>query len=73
MCPRTRSSPSVAGGRGSSISRTTPGTRSAHTIVRAFGDIAGVPVLLNTSFNVMGKPIVETLSHAPACMAKTGI
>ncbi len=31
-----------------------------HALLRAFGDITGVPVLVNTSFNVRGQPIVCT-------------
>jgi len=31
-----------------------------HALLRAFGDITGVPVLVNTSFNVRGQPVVCT-------------
>ncbi|MCZ6572679.1 MAG: carbamoyltransferase [Planctomycetota bacterium] len=31
-----------------------------HALLEAFGELTGVPVLLNTSFNVRGEPIVET-------------
>lgn len=34
--------------------------RRLYSLVRAFEDITDVPVLLNTSFNIKGKPIVET-------------
>jgi carbamoyltransferase len=33
-------------------------------LLKAFKDMAGVPVLLNTSFNVMGKPILHTTEDA---------
>ncbi|MFM1920935.1 MAG: hypothetical protein RLZZ303_2569, partial [Candidatus Hydrogenedentota bacterium] len=33
----------------------------------------GVPVLVNTSFNVMGEPIVNTPSDAIRCFLGTGI
>lgn len=35
-----------------------------HALIQAFKDITGVPVLLNTSFNVMGKPILHTSEDA---------
>jgi len=31
-----------------------------HALLRAFGHLTGVPVLINTSFNVRGEPIVCT-------------
>lgn len=31
-----------------------------HKLLKAFGSLAGLPVLLNTSFNLRGEPIVET-------------
>jgi carbamoyltransferase len=31
-----------------------------YALIHAFGEITGVPVLLNTSFNLRGEPIVET-------------
>jgi carbamoyltransferase len=42
-------------------------------LIRAFGDRTGVPVLLNTSFNVKGEPIVETPEDAIQCFLTTGI
>jgi carbamoyltransferase len=36
-----------------------------HALIAAFGELTGVPVLLNTSFNVAGEPIV--CSPADAC------
>ena len=35
-----------------------------HALLRAFGRRSGVPVLINTSFNVRGQPIVCTPRHA---------
>jgi carbamoyltransferase len=35
-----------------------------YDIVRRFGDATGVPVLLNTSFNLRGEPIVTTPANA---------
>jgi len=35
-----------------------------HRMIEAFGEITGVPVVMNTSFNLKGEPIVEHPSHA---------
>jgi carbamoyltransferase len=35
-----------------------------HRLIRAFGEATGVPVLLNTSFNLRGEPIVNTPAEA---------
>ena len=42
-----------------------------YELIRAFGDRTGVPVLLNTSLNVMGEPIVETPVDALWCLLLT--
>jgi carbamoyltransferase len=44
-----------------------------YDLVRAFGERTGVPVLLNTSFNVAGEPIVETPTDAIRCFLGTDI
>lgn len=44
-----------------------------YELVRKFGEATGVPVLLNTSFNVMGEPIVETPEDALACLLDSGL
>jgi carbamoyltransferase len=44
-----------------------------YAIIEAFERRTGVPVLLNTSFNVAGKPIVETPRDAFECFCSTGI
>jgi len=41
--------------------------------VKAFGDLTGVPVVLNTSFNVRGEPIVCTPEDAYRTFVNTGI
>ena len=38
-----------------------------------FEAVTGVPVLLNTSFNVKGEPIVETPEDAINCFLSTGM
>jgi carbamoyltransferase len=44
-----------------------------HGVLRAFQTLTGIPVILNTSFNVAGKPIVETPRDAVECFAGTEI
>ncbi|MDH3905550.1 MAG: carbamoyltransferase [Gammaproteobacteria bacterium] len=42
-----------------------------YDLVREFGERTGVPILLNTSLNVMGEPIVETPEDALWCLLLT--
>jgi carbamoyltransferase len=44
-----------------------------YRLLKEFDAITGVPVLLNTSFNIKGEPIVETPRDAVACFLTTGI
>jgi carbamoyltransferase len=44
-----------------------------HRLLRCFGDLSGVPVLVNTSFNVRGEPIVCSPSDAIRCFLGTDI
>jgi len=44
-----------------------------HRLLKAFDAITGVPVLVNTSLNVKGEPIVETPQDAINCFLATGI
>jgi carbamoyltransferase len=44
-----------------------------YRLLLEFEALTGVPVLLNTSFNVKGEPIVETPRDAMACFLTTGI
>ncbi|UWZ85531.1 carbamoyltransferase family protein [Occallatibacter riparius] len=44
-----------------------------HALIEAFAQRTGVPVILNTSFNVAGKPIVETPDDAIDCFRSTHI
>ncbi|MDJ0930561.1 carbamoyltransferase C-terminal domain-containing protein [Breoghania sp.] len=44
-----------------------------HDLVTAFAEETGVPVILNTSFNIMGKPIVHEVEDAVAVFATTGL
>jgi carbamoyltransferase len=42
-----------------------------HAVLAAFEELTGCPVLVNTSFNVRGEPIVATPEDAYACFART--
>jgi len=44
-----------------------------YQIVKKFGEATGIPVLLNTSFNLRGEPIVTTPSNAFNTFSKSGI
>ena len=44
-----------------------------YELVQKFHEKTGVPVLLNTSFNRMGQPIIETPADAIACLLNTGL
>ena len=44
-----------------------------YRLLREFEALTGVPVLINTSFNVKGEPIVETPRDAVVCFLTTGI
>lgn len=44
-----------------------------HTLLQHFHRITGVPVVLNTSFNVKGEPIVTTPTDAIRCFYSTGL
>ncbi len=44
-----------------------------YQLIKAFADLRGTPMLLNTSFNVMGEPIVHSPSDAIRCFYSTGM
>jgi carbamoyltransferase len=44
-----------------------------HALLGAFERVTGVPVLVNTSFNVRGEPIVETPEDALLCFLRTDL
>ena len=44
-----------------------------YRLLKEFDRLTGVPVLLNTSFNVKGEPIVETPIEAVDCFLATGM
>lgn len=44
-----------------------------YRLIREFGKKSGIPILINTSFNIRGEPIVCTPAEAYKCMMGTGI
>ncbi len=44
-----------------------------YDLIKKFDELTGAPVILNTSFNVMGQPIVCSPKEAVECFKKTGI
>jgi carbamoyltransferase len=44
-----------------------------YRLLKEFEALTGVPVLVNTSFNIKGQPIVETPNDAMQCFLMTGI
>lgn len=44
-----------------------------YDLIKVFGKISGIPILINTSFNIRGEPIVCTPYDAYKCMMGTGI
>ena len=44
-----------------------------HALLHAFGERTGTPVLLNTSFNLKGEPIVNTAVEALATFDRSGL
>ena len=44
-----------------------------HQLIEAFFELTGCPVLVNTSFNVRGEPIVNSVEDAFRCFMGTGL
>jgi len=44
-----------------------------YQLLKEFDALTGVPVLINTSYNIKGEPIVETPRDAVACFLTTGV
>jgi carbamoyltransferase len=44
-----------------------------HTLIKAFGDLTGIPILVNTSFNGFNEPIVCTPRDAVRVFYGTGL
>ena len=52
---------------------TLEGNPEFHALISAFYHLTGVPILLNTSFNVMGKPIIHTVEDAASVFVTSGL
>ena len=52
---------------------TRDGNRRYYELIEAFHKMTGVPLVVNTSFNVKGEPIVDTPEEAVRCFLNTGI
>lgn len=65
--------PAVTHVDGSARVQTVDATRSPqfHALLTAFYDLTGCPVVVNTSFNVRGEPIVNTPEEAYQCFMTT--
>jgi carbamoyltransferase len=48
-------------------------TPGLHAVLTAFAERTQCPVLVNTSFNIRGEPVVHTPSQAFACLMRTEI
>lgn len=44
-----------------------------YRLIREFGQRTGVDVVLNTSFNIRGEPIINTVDEAIKCLMTTGL
>lgn len=44
-----------------------------YELIEAFHRITGIPLVLNTSFNIMGKPIIHSVEDAVATFRTTGL
>ncbi len=52
---------------------TAAATPHYHAIIAAFAEATGVPMVLNTSFNQAGEPIVESPADAIDCARRSGL
>ena len=44
-----------------------------YRLIKEFGRITGVGCVLNTSFNIRGEPIINTVDEAIKCLMTTGL
>ena len=44
-----------------------------HKLISKFKEVTNIPILVNTSFNVRGEPIVNSVEDAFKCFVKTGL
>lgn len=74
-CRRSGSSPAITHVDGTARLQTVDRKVNPmfHELLLRFGEQSCVPVLLNTSFNVMGEPIIESPYDAIRCFFSTGL
>jgi carbamoyltransferase len=58
-------------GRAQSVTRES--NEKYYDLISAFNEITGVPILINTSFNVMGKPIIHSVEDALSVFFTSGL
>ena len=76
VCPeRAAEIPSVTHVDGTARVQTVSATQQPlfHRLIQSFAELSGVPVLVNTSFNIQGEPIVCTPEDAIKCFLGTDI
>jgi len=44
-----------------------------YRLIKRFHEVSGIPMVLNTSFNIRGEPIVSNVGEAVNCYLKTGM
>ena len=44
-----------------------------HRLIEAFGQATGVPVVLNTSFNLKGEPVIATPADVLSTFSRSGM
>ncbi|MEW6745045.1 MAG: carbamoyltransferase C-terminal domain-containing protein [Planctomycetota bacterium] len=44
-----------------------------HRLIERFGELSGIPLVLNTSYNVRGEPLVETPADAMRTFLRSGL
>jgi carbamoyltransferase len=52
---------------------TAQGNPRFRALIEAFHALTGVPIVLNTSFNIMGKPILHSAEDALTMFYTTGL
>ena len=55
------------------VQTVTPANGRYYDLITAFHNLTGVPMVLNTSFNVAGEPMVETPEDAVRCFQSTAL
>ena len=61
---------SLLGHRGASLAR--EWNERLYELIAAFHGLTGIPLVLNTSFNIMGKPIIHSVEEALGLFIRPG-